>query len=221
MANGKLIVIEGTDGSGKATQTKHLVGRLRAEGRQVATFSFPQYKKKSAGLVEEYLSGKYGPPDSVSPYAASLFYAVDRFDIAGEIRAALDRGEDVVLDRYVDSNAGHQGGKIRDPGERAVFLEWLYQIEYEILGIPRPNLVIMLYMPLEISRKLVDQRGGVKDGHEANLDHLKNAEDSYLWLVGEHSEDHVMVECAPGGEVLPPESIAEDVYQLVKPLLKE
>jgi len=217
---GRLIVIEGTDGSGKKTQTELLVQRLRDEGRTVTTFSFPQYGKKSAGMVEEYLAGKYGPSNEVDPYSASVFYAVDRFDVAKEIRAALNRGEIVVLDRYVDSNAGHQGGKFRDPEARAKFLGWLYDFEYRILDIPEPNIVVLLYMPVDVALKLMEKRERAKDGHEADTQHLRNAEASYLWLAEQYPEDHQKIDCVQEGEVLPKEVIAEKVYKIVAPLLK-
>src|SRR3989344_3601468 len=119
---GRLIVIEGTDGSGKKKPAALFVERLKREGYKTATLAFPQYGKKSAGLVEEYLNGKYGAPDDVNPYAASLFYALDRFDIAYEVKKLLDEGFILIVDRYVDSNAGHQGGKIKNPTEREKFI---------------------------------------------------------------------------------------------------
>src|SRR3989344_2493977 len=130
---GKLIVIDGTDGSGKKTQTQLLLERLQNAGYPALSVSFPQYGKKSAGLVEEYLGGRYGQPDEISPYAASLFYALDRFDLSAEIRAALDAGKIVITDRYVTANAGHQGGKLKNLSERKKFLAWLYDTEYRVL----------------------------------------------------------------------------------------
>lgn len=221
---GKLIVIEGTDGSGKGTQVKLLVERLVREGYKTTTASFPQYGKKSSGPIEEYLNGKYGRPDEISPYAASLFYAIDRFDFSKEIRSRLNEGYLFILDRYVDSNAGHQGGKIKDPREREKFIEWLYEIEYRILGIPKPDMVIILHVPAEIGQKLVAQKqqrlyleGNKKrDGHEADLDHLKNAEASYLWLAKKYRKDHQLVECVENGKLLPPEKIHEKVWAAVQ-----
>src|SRR3989344_8673471 len=155
MTKGKLIVIDGTDGSGKKTQTQLLIERLQKENYPAVSISFPQYGKKSAGLVEEYLNGKYGKADEVNPYTASLFYALDRFDLSSEIRARLAEGKIIVTDRYVDANAGHQGGKIKNPEERKKFIEWLYDMEYRILGILRPDTVLILYVPAEVGQKLV------------------------------------------------------------------
>lgn len=223
---GKLIVIEGTDGSGKGTQLELLKKRLDAEGVSNVNFSFPQYGKKSAGPVEEYLNGKYGEPNELNPYAASIFYAMDRFDLSREIRDAL-KEKLVILDRYVDSNAGHQGGKISNPEEREKFVEWLYDLEFRILGVPRPDLVVILHVPAEIGQQLVAKKvarsyleKGTHDKHEGNLEHLKNAEASYLWLAEQHPQDHKIIECVEDGKILAPEVIHQKVYNLIAPLLK-
>ncbi len=225
MAHGKLVVIEGTDGSGKRTQAALLVQRLIRDRAEVALISFPQYGKKSAGLVEEYLNGAYGPPDAVSPYAASLFYAVDRFDAATKIRALLEAGTAVILDRYVDSNAGHQGGKIKDEAEREKFLSWLYETEYALLGAPRPDIVLLLHVPAAMGQTLVagkQQRlyiegGKTRDAHEGDLGHLERAEAAYLWLAKQHPETHTIIECVEQGTLLDPKDIHARVYRaLVK-----
>lgn len=220
---GKLIVIEGTDGSGKATQTRLLLERLKREGFKVATLSLPQYGAKSAGPTEEYLTGKYGKPDEVSPYAASLLFAADHFDAALRIREFLAEGFTVVMDRYVDSNAGHQGGKIKDEESREEFLEWLYDLEYAILGIPKPDLVIVLHVPAQIAQGLALKRGekaGKKaDAHEADLEHLLSAQAAYLYLVKQFPLDHKMVECFRGG-LLHPEKIHDKVWEIVEPIVR-
>lgn len=224
----KLIVIEGTDGSGKKTQTQLLVQRLQKEGRAVSTFSFPQYGKKSAGPTEEYLNGRYGAPGDVSSYAASIFYAVDRFDLSQEIKKQLSEGKIVISDRYVDSSAGHQGGKIADLNERKKYVDWLYDLEYRIFGIPKPDLVIILHLPTEIGQELIAKKpirdyienGKKKDIHEADIDHLKKAEESYLWLAKTYPTQHKIVECFRDGKILSLEEISELIYQVVKPILE-
>lgn len=228
LEKGILLPIEGTDGTGKKTQVKFLVDKLRDMGFRVATVSFPQYGKKSAGLVEEYLNGHYGASDQISPYAASLFFALDRFDAAPRIRELLEAGYIIVLDRYVDSNAGHQGGKISDPEERARFLAWLYDIEYNILRIPKPDFVIILHMPAQIGQTLVAKKQerlylerGTYDAHEADLKHLKNAEASYLWLAEKSSGDHKVVECCDGEKILTPEEISAKIWEIVEEVLKK
>lgn len=227
MRMGKLIVIDGTDGTGKKTQTQLLLDRLQKEGYPAVSISFPQYGKKSAGLVEEYLNGKYGKADEVSPYAASLFYALDRFDLSGEIKKALAEGKIMVTDRYVDANAGHQGGKIKSIEERKKFISWLYGIEYDILGIPRPDVVFILHIPAEVGQQLVLKKqeriyfenGGKWDLHEADLGHLKAAEESYLWLAEQYPQDHCIIECTENDGLLSREEIHEKLWQKVLPLV--
>ena len=221
---GKLIVIDGTDGSGKKTQTQLLLERLQNAGYPALSVSFPQYGKKSAGLVEEYLGGRYGQPDEISPYAASLFYALDRFDLSAEIRVALDAGKIVVTNRYVTANAGHQGGKIKNLSERKKFLAWLYDTEYRVLGVPRPDMVVILHVPTAIGKKLIRERQKRlflkrQDVHETNPNHLRAAEECYLWLAKQYPESHVVVECAWGGKLSSREAIKEKLWQTVFPLL--
>ena len=224
--SGKLIVLEGVDGSGKGTQAKLLLERLRHEGYQAATAAFPQYGKKSAGIIEEYLNGAYGKPDEISPYASSLFYALDRFDASRGIRQLIADGNAVVLDRYVDSNAGHQGGKIQDMREREAFLSWLYNIEFQILGVPKPDLTIILHVPPEISQQLVARKEarsylshGSQDGHEADLIHLKNAETAYLWLAKKFPQDHILIECVKNSKLLTPQEVHELVWKIVEKIV--
>jgi dTMP kinase len=224
---GIFIVLEGTDGSGKGTQAKILYERLEKAGLPVEKISFPQYGGKSAGLVEEYLNGKYGPPNKLNPYAASLFYALDRFDLSAKIREKIENGRIVLADRYVDSNAGHQGGKIKNEKERAEFIAWLYDIEYGILSVPQPDITIILRVPAEIGQKLIIRKekrdyiaGGKKqDGHEADLGHLQAAENSYLWLVKNYPDKHILIECLNQGRLLSPQEISQKIWKVVEPLL--
>lgn len=227
MKTGKLIVLEGTDGSGKGTQFQFLLKRLKKEKIKTATLSFPQYGQKSAGLVEEYLNGKYGgKPELVSPYTASLLYALDRFDASFKIRAWLAAGKTVILDRYVDSNAGHQGGKIRDPRERKKFLRWLYAMEYEVLAVPKPDVVLILHVPAHLNQKLVDQKKsrtyikkGKRDIHEADLQHLRDAENSYLFLATEYPENHILIECMDHDRLMSREEVHEMIWKALTTVL--
>lgn len=218
---GKFIVIDGTDGSGKTTQTKSLVETLKAEGFEVEMTDFPQYGTKSAGLIEEYLNGKYG---QVSPEAASIFYAIDRFDASFKIREWLNEGKMVISNRYVTANAGHQGGKITDEVDRLKFFRWLDNLEYNIFGIPKPDLNIILHMPAEMAQKLVDQKsadarayvnGKKRDLHEADLKHLKNAEKVYL-QISKLFPNTKLVECVVGGKLLSPAEVHNKVWDLVR-----
>lgn len=184
---GKLIVIEGTDGSGKATQTRFLAEKLASLGVPFELADFPQYGKPSAYFAEKYLRGEYGTAEKVGPYRGSLFYAVDRYDKSFDIRRWLAEGKVVVSNRYVSANMGHQAGKIKNKTEREKFLRWLAELEYGIFGIPKPDLTILLYVPPEVGQKFVDQKGSraytkgkQRDIHEADLKHLQAAAETYL-----------------------------------------
>jgi len=215
--SGKFIVIDGTDGSGKTTQLQLLVGKLQSEGYDVEIGDFPQYNTKSAGMVEEYLSGKYGGADDVSPYAASLFYAVDRFDASFKIREWLKQGKVVICNRYVSASFAHQGGKIANALERKLFFNWLSEIEYKIFNIPKPDLYLILHVEAEIAQKMAkdrgreDWKGKTKDIHEDNLHHLKNAELVYL-EIAQSMPDFRLVKCTRNGEIMSREDIHYLVY---------
>lgn len=227
MANnqGKFIVIDGTDGSGKATQTALLVDRLKADGHSVEIADFPQYNTKSAGLVEEYLSGKYGEANDVGPYRASIFYACDRYDASLKIRKWLNDCKIVVSNRYVTANMGHQGGKIKDAMERKKYFDWLYNLEFEIFEIPRPDLNIILHVPAEISQKLSqertkeDWRGKINDIHQNNLAHLKDAETVYL-EIAKTFPGFSLIECARDGQIMAKEEISGLLWKKVKDMIE-
>jgi dTMP kinase len=216
---GKFIVIDGTDGSGKATQTYLLVQKLRDCGYEVEIADFPQYGQKSAGLVEEYLNGKFGSAMEIGPYRASIFYACDRYDASFKIRKWLLEGKIVVSNRYVTANMGHQGGKIEDNNERKKYFDWLYDLEYGIFNIPKPDLNIILHVPAVIAQKLVDNKdareylaGAKRDMHEVDLDHLQKAESVYL-EIAESFPDFILIECAPHNQILSRENISEMVWR--------
>ncbi|MEX0916811.1 MAG: hypothetical protein WDZ44_01800, partial [Candidatus Spechtbacterales bacterium] len=175
MKKGKLIVFEGIDGSGKGTQAQLLSERLKKEGYRVESLTFPQYGKKTAGLVEEYLAGTFGTAKEVGPYRASIFYAADRYDASRQLKAWLSEGRVVVTDRYMGSNIGHQGGKIRNTKERAKFFAWLHDLEYNIFGIPKPDAQFLMSVNPKIASALRDGRKRAKDIHEADERHLRDA----------------------------------------------
>ena len=221
---GKFIVIDGTDGSGKATQAEILIKRLEQEGQSVFKTSFPQYGKKSAGLIEEYLHGAFGSAEEVGPYRASVFYACDRYDGSRAIKQALDEGKIVIADRYALSNMAHQGGKIDDASERQKFFAWLENLEFSIFQIPRPDLNLILHVAPEIGQRLVDNKDervylndGKRDLHEADINHLKKAEKIYLELS--RLPETKLVECVENGEIMTREKIAELVWEEVKTLI--
>ena len=214
---GKFIVIDGTDGSGKTTQFNLLVDKLKADGFAVEVADFPQYNTKSAGLVEEYLSGKYGNADEVTPYQSSIFYAVDRYDASFKIRQWLQDGKIVVANRYVSASLGHQGGKIENQLERKVFFNWLYELEYKLFNIPKPDLSLILHVEAEIAQKLAAKRhredwvGKTRDIHEENLGHLQKAEQVYL-EIAKTFPDFKLIKCTREGEIMTREEIHELVW---------
>lgn len=218
---GRFIVIDGTDGSGKATQTNLLLEELKINGYMVEMTDFPQYGTKSAGLIEEYLNGKYG---QVGPEAASIFYAIDRFDASFKIRQWLDEGKIVISNRYVTANAGHQGGKIADDLDRLKFFRWLDNLEYNIFNIPKPDLNIILHVPAEMAQQLVDKKsaderkyanGKKRDLHEADIKHLKNAEKVYM-QISKLFPNTKLVECVSSGKLLSPHDVHNKVWELVR-----
>ena len=223
---GKFIVIDGTDGAGKATQTRLLIKRLQKAGYRVKVEDFPQYGKKSAGPVEDYLTGVYGTAKELGAYIPSIFYAVDRFAASERIRRHLNQGYVVVSNRYVTANMAHQGGKIKNPKVRVKFFKWLLDLEYNFFQIPKPDLEIILHLPPEVSLKLIRQRGpkyyiGYKkrDLHEIDINHLKDAEKVYLAIA--KKLDHQVVEGMEGKTLLSHEQINEKVLHIVKKYLQK
>lgn len=212
---GKLIVIEGIDGAGKTVQWNLLTKRLEVQGYDVETVDFPQYGRTTAAIIDNYLVREvYGRANDVSPYAASVFYAIDRFDLSFRMRKWLEKGKILVSNRYVPSNGGHQGGKIKDENELRNFLHWLYDLEYKKFGIPVPDINVFLNVPLEISEQLTVPRGK-RDSHEGDPEHLKNAYNSYHAMIREFPEDFAVIECVKDGTLLSPEEIHEKVWKAV------
>lgn len=199
---GKLIVIDGTDGSGKHTQTLLLKENLEREGYFVETIDFPQYGLKSAAPTEEYLNGKYGSANDVTPYQASIIYAVDRFAASFKMKEWLEEGKIVLCDRYVSANMGHQAGKIEDLNERDKFLDWLFDLEFNIFKIPKPDINIFLYLDPEISRKMAQENKSEKftnnvkknDIHEKDPEHMKKASESFLYVAKKY--DWITIDCS-------------------------
>jgi dTMP kinase len=219
LEKGTFFVIDGTDGSGKKTQTNLMVKRLEKEGHPVLAVSFPRYGTPSAKMVERYLAGELGEdPNSIDPYTVSTYYADDRLAHSPEIRNALESGIIVISDRYVTANMGHQGSKFVNEKERDDYLRWLYKQEYEINNIPIPDVNFILHVPTEISQQLVDKRGEKKDIHEKNPEHLRRAEETYLQLP-KLFKGFVMIECCKNGSLLSQEAIHEQLWGHISPLL--
>ena len=214
---GKLIVIEGLDGSGKSTQLSLLPDRLSANGIDCRTVSFPDYESDSSALVKMYLAGKFGTkPSDVNPYAASAFYTVDRYasykSVWGEY---YNSGGTVVSGRYTTSNAVHQTSKLPESGWKA-FLDWLYDFEYGKIAIPKPDKVIFLDMPVGVSQKLLDMRysaGGGKDIHESDTEYLENCRKAAVFTADYSGWS--IIPCAAGGEPRSVEEISDDILKEV------
>lgn len=224
MQKGKFIVIDGTDGSGKGTQTNMLINSLSSESREVVKVEFPRHTQPSAWFVDEYLNGKFGTLADVGPYQASIFYALDRYAAAADIRNNLSTGKIVIADRYVTANLGHQGAKIPDKIKRQEFYNWANNFEYNILNLPQPDLTIILHMPAKVAQSLVDKKesreymGGKKrDLHEGDLEHLQAAEKVYLELVEQFG--FTLIKCFADGVVLTREQIQHKILEIIKSVI--
>ena len=213
MSKGKLIVIEAGDGSGKATQTKLLFEYLTAKGHTVKKISFPDYDSPSSSLVKMYLKGDFGEhADDVDAYAASTFYAVDRYaSFKMNWKKFYDLGEIILADRYVTSNMVHQAVKIADDIEREKFFNWLDDLEYEKLKLPRPDLVIFLNMPPEVSEKLIKERNR-NDIHEKDFNYLRRCYNSYRELAKKFN--WVTINCSDGNQPRSIEAIHKDMVDI-------
>lgn len=226
---GKLIVIDGTDGSGKATQVKKIKERLEKEGHMVKSLDFPRYYDNFFGkMVGECLKGNYGDWAGLHPKIASVIYANDRAESAPQIKQWLDDGNIVILDRYVSSNQIHQGGKINDLHERREFMQWLDTMEHEILGSPRPDIILYLDVPIAVTQKLLIEKGnkeskkyleGRGDQHEDNPQHLEDAKQSGLKMIAENN-NWIKIECAPNGNMRSIQDINDDIYNEIKLAIK-
>lgn len=211
---GTLIVLEGIDGSGKETQASLLEKKLKEKGREVMHISFPDYESPSSALVKMYLKGDFGKnPEDVNPYAASLFYAVDRFaSYRMKWKDFYQKGGIIIADRYTTSNMVHQMTKYEDKKARKDFLSWLEKTEYEELELPVPDLVILLDIPLGVSENLVKERarqGGSMDIHEQHLDYLRKCHDAYQELVSLYGWKRIP--CTEEGKLRTIEDIGKDV----------
>lgn len=223
--SGVFIVLEGADGSGKMTQFKLLAARMKAVGYDVEAFDFPRYEEPSSHFIKSYLNGEYGPADKVSPYTASLFYALDRFEAAPAIRQALHQGKVVLSNRYVGSNMAHQGSKLDEAVQKRGFFVWADSLEYQLMGIPRPTINIFLSVPAEISYKLIAQKSQRNytnkshDQHEADIEHLRKTISTYELLCQLFPKDFKPIETTKNNQLLPIAEISDRIWENVKPLL--
>ena len=213
---GRLIVIEGLDGSGKATQSELLRKRLRDAGKDARLVSFPDYKSESSALVRLYLSGALGGLGDVNVYAASSFYAADRYvSFLTAWGEAYRSGGVIIADRYTTSNICHQMPKLpRD--EWGAYLEWLYDYEYSKMGLPRPDEVLYLDMPPEVSRGLIEKRSSSDDIHERDLGYLQKCRGAALYAAEKLGWN--VIPCSERGNVLPVERISGEIAKALESL---
>jgi dTMP kinase len=214
---GKLIVIDGIDGSGKKTQSKILMARLKKEKIPAETLNFPQYQNFFGQMVREYLDGKYGDPTQVEARLASLLYAADRWESAPKIKQWVAEGKLVILDRYYTSNLIHQGAKL-DDRKLNEYIAWLEKLEFDIFKIPRPDLVLFLRVDALTSLNLIEKRGDGPDGHDT-LEHLQKAEKRCLEMA--ERLNWKTVECFAAGYLLSIEDIGERIWQKIQPVVKK
>lgn len=216
-----LIVIEGVDGSGKQTHTEKIFKRLADEGQKVKQIHFPNYQSDTSALVKMYLSGQFGGnPNDVNPYVASSFYAVDRIaTYLLDREKFFERDGIIISDRYTTSNAVHQAGKLCG-NERDAYLDWLFDFEYNILGLPSPDLVVFLDMPPKHAKRLIKNRCNKingcagKDIHETDTAHLEGAYENALYVAKKYGWS--IVNCVSNGEVRSIDSINDEIYRLIK-----
>jgi dTMP kinase len=218
---GKFIVIDGSDGSGKKTQSDLLIEKLESQGIKTAYYDFPNYDSFFGQMIARYLNGEFGEADQVNPYLGSLLYAGDRWLACEAMKNDLKEGKIVISNRYTQSNMGHQAAKIMDPKEKEKFIAWLYKLEFEVYQIPKPDLVIFLHVPVEISQSLFEKKGKrnytsfVKDIHEKNVDYMKRSVNEYLRLSEIYPEWR-RIDCTKDDLLLSKEEIASKVFALFK-----
>ena len=215
---GQLIVIEGLDGSGKATQANRLFETLQAQGKPVRKVSFPDYASDSSAPIKMYLAGEFGKdPNSVNAYAASTFFAVDRFASFRKNWAEFyENGGIVIADRYTTSNAVHQCSKLPQDQWDA-YLSWLFDFEYRLMGIPAPDKVIYLQVDPTVSQKLMTGRyqgdESKKDIHESNLDYLARSREAAEYCA--KTLGWQTVQCVENGSLRPIDDISREVLEIV------
>ena len=218
---GKIIVIEGTDCSGKETQSRLLEERLNKEKKKCVRFEFPMYYTPTGKIVGGAYLGKpeIGPSFfkegavNVDPYVISLYYAADRKYNLPKIEEYLQKDYYVILDRYTTSNLAHQGSKIRDKDERFNMYQWIDKLEYWLLGLPKPDKTIFLHVPLEFTLELRKNRKNI-DEHEKSVDYLKRSEEAYLELTELYNWDRI--ECIKNGQLRSIEDINDEIIKIIE-----
>lgn len=219
---GKVIVIEGTDSSGKQTQTQKLYERLKSEGKRVKKVSFPNYESPASAPVKMYLAGEFGSiAQDVNPYPVSTMFAVDRYaSFKKDWEEFYNEGGIIITDRYTTSNMVHQASKIEDRKERDEFLSWLEELEYEKIAIPRPDVVIFLNMPIDVSIELMSQRKNKitgedkKDIHERDRKYLQKSYDNACEISKKYG--WCEISCVEDNRIKSIDEIHNEIYEIVK-----
>ncbi len=221
---GKLIAIEGIDGSGKNTQMRLLHHELTSRGYSIYSTGFPQYESWFGKMVGQFLNGELGPLDKVDPHFSAMLYAGDRFEAKSRIVTSLERGAIVLADRYVASNLAHQTARV--PAEkRADFLSWIEHLEYGIYDLPREDLVLYLRVPPQEAQSLVKKKSSrsytdsTHDILESSIHHLEDAADMYDLLSKQSPWATIQCFDATRGAMRMPEEISKDILSAVSPLL--
>src|SRR3989339_23512 len=225
---GKLIVIDGMDGSGKATQAGLLIKHLKKDGYKVKVVDFPEYSANFFGrFIGHCLSEQYYNFVKVHPKIASVLYAADRFESKDKIKKWLKEGYIVIADRYASANQIHQGGKIANTKKRENFLKWLAEMEYKVFKIPKPDVVFYLSVPIPMVLKLIKERnknssrnylGKKKDVHEKDVNFLENSRKTALWLA-KTQKGWIKIECAKNGFLNTRENIHKEIYEKIKKII--
>jgi dTMP kinase len=230
MRRGKLIVIDGTDGSGKATQVKLLAQALEGEGYRVKLLDFPKYYDNFFGaFIGHCLSEQYYNWLNVHPKIASIAYAADRWESSDEIKSWLEKGYIVLANRYVSANQIHQGGKIKNTKKRQAFIKWLDKMEYEVFKIPRPDRVFYLDLPMSYIKKLIKERNKTssraylgkkkKDIVEGNVEYLENSRKSAVWLA-RNEKGYTQINCMGATGIRTREDIHKEIFSKVKKIIR-
>ncbi|HEX9594962.1 MAG TPA: hypothetical protein VF996_02445 [Candidatus Saccharimonadales bacterium] len=219
------IALEGSDGSGKGTHFALTLAYLTREGIEYQAEDFPQYEKASSAMVRLYLNGELGSLDEIGPELASTFYAIDRAFAAERIKEAQKLGKLVLTNRFFGSNLGHQGSKIDDLETRREFYRWAQDLEFNRLGVPRPDLNIVFLVPAEIAQARVDMKetrsytSKKRDLHEADINHLRRTVAVYEELCELFPDLFVPIEGVHNGKELPPEEIQKLVIAKIEEVL--
>jgi len=214
---GKLIVIEGIDGSGKSTQLKMLQSAFKEKRLPFESLKFPQYKKTFFGkTIAQFLRGEIGDLRTINPYLISMVYAMDRAEARDQMYRWLNHGRTVLLDRYVSSNMAHQCGRLPKK-TRGKFLRWIDELEYRINNVPREDIVIYLYMPYKVAQELMmNADRAEKDMVEDNTRYLKRSEETYLWLAKKYKH-WTQIDCVDTeGNILSRDAIHTEILRVLQ-----